>query len=848
MAMTNFSLLTAAGICLGAASIGSAAAEGTPAGIAAPDASARRHLAAAMLPMMPPEHRAAIIAAGGLGSDMYLDRMEPTDAGELLVNGDARYEALRGIVSPALFARMNETHIKSLLHLRERIESGEVPVAQCFAPGTDPELVAAYELMFREQFWDQPVDGQRFNVAGRWTSTATSGFIGGQGTPITLTYSFAPDGSIADNLFGSNRSSQLFSWLNSIYGSPATWQSLFDSVFSQWGDLIGVTYVRETNDDGVEANTQAGQLGVRGDVRIFAVSLDGNFNVLAYNNFPNAGDMVFDAFDSFFNNTGSSSRRLRNVAAHEHGHGLGFAHSCPQNATKLMEPSANTNFNGPQLDDILAGQRNYGDPLEPNDTLFEPSDLGSFSIGSSDSITNVSLDDGFDQDWFRVEITQPMEFIADVAPDGGTFLTGAQNANGSCQAGSLNNFDDNLNLTVELRASNGTTSIAFANNTGFSGSEELRATVSTPGTYYLIVDSAGNEERIQRYSLDISTDIFPFDGPSIEPVGVLPLAALPGDAVEVDFEILANADSIVDGPDLLYRFDGGAFTRVAMSSQGGDVFRGVIPGADCEQQPEFYIEVSGGVVGAVNLPLAGAAAPFSYAVGSSNESYSEDFETPDLGWSDSVSTASAGDWEVGTPDGVGGAPSSDFDGSGQCYLTGAASGEDVDAGRTFLRTPAFDFSAGGTISYAYYLSGGGAPLNGDSLSVEVSFNQQITWNPVKSYTEDTGGWQTDSITLDASEGVDNIFFRFIAEDGSFGNTVEAALDAVSVFTITCQEPQGCNLADVSEPFNVLDLGDINVFIVGFTSQDPVADIASPFGVWDLADIGLFVTEFTGGCP
>ena len=848
---TTRAISALAGICLGSAAIASAAIDTEhPAGIAAADGTARRHLAAAMLPMMPAEHRAAIVAAGGIGSEMYAERMEPSDAGDLLVAGDERYEALRGVVSPALFARMSETHLESLLYTKERTARGETPRAQCFAPGTDPELIAAYELLFREQFWNVPQEGgERFNIASRWTTTATDGgFIPGQGSPITLTYSFAPDGSLADNLFGQNRTSQLFSWLNSIYGNPATWQALLDSVFEDWGDLIGVSYVYEPNDDGVEANTLPGQLGVRGDVRIFAVTLDGGFGVLAYNEFPNNGDMVFDAFDSFFNNTSASSRRLRNVASHEHGHGLGFAHSCPQNGTKLMEPSANTNFNGPQLDDILAGQRNYGDMLEPNDSVFEPTDLGTFSIGSSDFVSNVTLDDGGDVDWFRVEITQPMEFIADIQPDAGTYLTGEQNANGSCQAGSLNNFDDNLDLTLELRASNGTTVIEFENSTSFEGAEQLRASISTPGTYYLLAESVGSLERIQRYRLDLSTDQFPFDGPSIAAVSELPSAALPGDAVDVDFEILANADSITDGPDLLYRFDGGVFTRVAMTSQGGDVFRGTIPGADCEAEPEYYIEVVGDVVGAVNLPLAGAASPFVYAVGSQNESFSEDFENPDLGWNDSISTASAGDWEVATPDGLNGAPSADFDGSGQCYVTGAAANEDVDAGRVFLRTPAFDFSAGGTIEYAYYLSGGGDALSGDSLTVEVSFNQQITWNEVKSYTTDTGGWQTDSISYDASEGVDGIFFRFIAEDGGFGNTVEAAIDAVSVFTVTCEEPQGCNDADLSEPYNVLDLGDINAFLGGFTSQDPIADLAAPFGVFDLADLGAFVAAFTGGCP
>jgi hypothetical protein len=59
---------------------------------------------------------------------------------------------------------------------------------------------------------------------------------------------------------------------------------------------------------------------------------------------------------------------------------------------------------------------------------------------------------------------------------------------------------------------------------------------------------------------------------------------------------------------------------------------------------------------------------------------------------------------------------------------------------------------------------------------------------------------------------------------------------------------GCNLADLAEPFGVLDLQDISVFVTGFTTQDAVADLAAPFGVFDLQDISAFVTNFTAGCP
>ncbi len=58
----------------------------------------------------------------------------------------------------------------------------------------------------------------------------------------------------------------------------------------------------------------------------------------------------------------------------------------------------------------------------------------------------------------------------------------------------------------------------------------------------------------------------------------------------------------------------------------------------------------------------------------------------------------------------------------------------------------------------------------------------------------------------------------------------------------------CGVADLSAPFGVLDLADINVFILGFLTQTPNADLAPPAGVFDLADINTFVSGFATGCP
>ena len=68
-----------------------------------------------------------------------------------------------------------------------------------------------------------------------------------------------------------------------------------------------------------------------------------------------------------------------------------------------------------------------------------------------------------------------------------------------------------------------------------------------------------------------------------------------------------------------------------------------------------------------------------------------------------------------------------------------------------------------------------------------------------------------------------------------------------VLRLTPGGSQGCNEADIAEPFDVLDLNDIQAFVDGFLAQDPIADLNGD-GVLDLNDVNLFITAFANGCP
>ncbi|MEM1186023.1 MAG: hypothetical protein AAGI53_13615 [Planctomycetota bacterium] len=59
---------------------------------------------------------------------------------------------------------------------------------------------------------------------------------------------------------------------------------------------------------------------------------------------------------------------------------------------------------------------------------------------------------------------------------------------------------------------------------------------------------------------------------------------------------------------------------------------------------------------------------------------------------------------------------------------------------------------------------------------------------------------------------------------------------------------GCNTADPSEPYYVFDAADTDRFIDAFVTQDAVVDIVPPFGVVDLDDLDSFIVSFLAGCP
>ncbi|RPJ42694.1 MAG: hypothetical protein EHM19_10040, partial [Candidatus Latescibacterota bacterium] len=148
----------------------------------------------------------------------------------------------------------------------------------CLHPDTDPETA---EEILRNLPTYLGIDGmgkEAYNKAGRWSMTASGG-TGVEGDPITLTWSFVPDGTTADGA-----PSTMYADFTAGFGGTG-WITKIQQAFQRWDDVLGTTYI-EVSDDGAPHPNSTGVLGVRGDCRLAGRSIDGAGNVLAYNYYP----------------------------------------------------------------------------------------------------------------------------------------------------------------------------------------------------------------------------------------------------------------------------------------------------------------------------------------------------------------------------------------------------------------------------------------------------------------------------------------------------------------------------------------------------------------------------------
>ncbi|MBN1211633.1 MAG: hypothetical protein JXA92_03570 [candidate division Zixibacteria bacterium] len=231
--------------------------------------------------------------------------------------------------------------------------------------------------------------------------------------------------------------------------------------------------------------------------------------------------------------------------------------------------------------------------------------------------------------------------------------------------------------------------------------------------------------------------------------------------------------------------------------------------------------------------------------------FEDDFED-EKGWSVS-GTMTSGQWMRGAP-AVGDnplSPDSDFDGSGQCFVTGLTPGIDVDSGVAVLISPTFNLDGlEARITYARWFTGEFDGLPGDFMRVYISNDDGGSWYPVEELGpgdyRSYGGWYEFSFYPDDIVVPSEFMkLRFEVSDLGENSLVEAALDAVRVRYFDCVI---FTCGDVNNDQIGPDISDITYLIkyLYLHGSEPsimkASDVNASGGEPDISDIAALIAH------
>jgi hypothetical protein len=301
-----------------------------------------------------------------------------------------------------------------------------------------------------------------------------------------------------------------------------------------------------------------------------------------------------------------------------------------------------------------------------------------------------------------------------------------------------------------------------------------------------------NEGRIVVDELMLTNDYPPYFTPLTISLPAAPPEFIPPDVpTEIDVEIYEGDDTLVPGSaQLHYRYDGGAWHSIELVQFAGELWRGTLPAPTCDDTPEYYFSATGAVTGPVYAPGGGAAMPYVSFVGNFISIFDDDFES-DLGWTvEDDPSLTSGSWERGLPadDGTEGDPTSDYDGSGRCYLTGNWAGNsDVDGGPTMLISPVVDL-AGTTdpvLRFARWWAND--DQDGDPLDVHLSADAGDNWVWVMTIANTEPAWFRQVIYIADHVALTPEFrVRLSGSDNPNNSKTEGGIDAVEIFEVECE--------------------------------------------------------------
>ena len=298
---------------------------------------------------------------------------------------------------------------------------------------------------------------------------------------------------------------------------------------------------------------------------------------------------------------------------------------------------------------------------------------------------------------------------------------------------------------------------------------------------------------------------------------------------------------------LLVSQDGGTI-QVPMSASGDDTFSAQLP-TELDCPGLLVLQVSADATTGQEF----LGDPVTASVGFELEN----FENPSQAWvvTGDVTAPESGLWGFGFPDGDfdRGDPDVDFDGSGQCALTGVGTGNtDVDGGCTILRSPRVVADDQTIVTWAQWYdntgSGTGASPGADVFVVEISNDLGNNWVVVDeagpSDASSIGGWILQEILVSSFvEPTNQVVLRWTACDNGDGSVIEAAVDSFG--------SGGCEVIEFNPAdFNqdgFVDGLDLAVVLANWNQNGSAGD-ANGDGACNAQDLAQVLAAWTTSTP
>ncbi|RNC80239.1 MAG: hypothetical protein ED559_00010 [Phycisphaera sp.] len=624
-------------------------------------------------------------------------------------------------------------------------------------------------------------------------------------------------------------------------------QEIIDTWLEVAEDFVQFNINVTTQDPGLAALTKSNGSDSTYGIRVVMTQATSGFGngiggVAFLNTFDASGDTPCFGFNKGLN-AGPQT------ASHEAGHTFGLQHDGLDGSTYHPGSSGGSPTWGPIM----------GAPFGRQLVQFSNGDYPGFTSTQNDF--GVITNGANDVDYFPDDHSDSLTGGTPLLPD--TPVTGVISTRTDTDAFSFTAFGgdvtinvnapdvgENIDLKFQLYRDTPFTLVDDFSPTGtYNASKTYNALPA--GNYTVVVDGTYETKTngpvsdygsTGSYTIDMSQSVLLLN---ISLLTTPPTLIAPDTTTPISVLIEENDDTLVGTPTLSYQRAGdGSPTTINLTGGAGGVYSGALPGFDCGDDPTYWVSAEGATAGVVSDPSSGG---FNALIGT-GVSVIDDSET-DLGWT-VTGSATEGQWTRGVPQNNDRSdPPADFDGSGQAWQTGLEPGDtnsDIDGGDTVMTSPAFDFSEGGTVSYAYWMNDETNTIGAeDYFRVEVSTNNGASWTVARSYSP-ASSWRTDTIDIGAEFGnTSELRIRFAAADNDPGDVLECAVDAIDFESFGCEQTNDC-LADVNGDGAVTPT-DFTAWVNAFNNNLPECD-QNGDGMCTPTDFTAWVNNFNAGCP